>query len=51
MISGSTEIAPGWWGGVTFQEIAIVCIQSDFGPGFLNTFSCILSPHGWDPGG
>lgn len=39
MISGSTEIVPGQWGGVTFQEIAIVFIQSDFGPGFLNTFS------------
>lgn len=35
IISGSTEIVPGALGGVTFQEIAIVCLQPDF----LNTFS------------
>lgn len=39
MISGNTEIVPGGRDGVTFQEIAIVFIGSDFGPGFLNTFS------------
>lgn len=39
MISGSREIVPGGQGGVTFQEIAVVFIQSDFGTGFLNTFS------------
>ena len=34
IISGSTEIVPGEWGGVTFQEIAIVFLQLHCGPGF-----------------